>query len=134
MARTFQEVINENPNTDEVNRSGIRALQGWQYLIPKAHNRQLVRYKELAMIMGYSDNRPLTPILGHIMFYCEQESLPPLTIIVVNDNGTPGDGFTQVPRAEFDRQREETFAYNWFSMYPPSPEDFTTAWDEAHKK
>jgi hypothetical protein len=134
MPHTFDEVIADNPDTNEINRSAIRALQGWQYLISKARNRQLVRYEDLAGIMGYSDNRPLFPILGHIMYYCDQEGLPPLTIIVVNDDGTPGEGFTQVPREEFDRQREETFAKDWFSIYPPTPEEFTAAWDAAHRK
>ncbi|MCX5637389.1 MAG: hypothetical protein NTX52_06820 [Planctomycetota bacterium] len=132
MPRTFNKVINENLNKDKVNRSAIRALQGWQYLISKARNRQLVRYNELAGIMGYKKNRPLNPILGHIMYYCIQEALPPLTIIIVNNDGTPGKGFTQVARAEFDRQRERTFAFDWFSIYPPSPEQFTAAWDAAH--
>jgi hypothetical protein len=132
MALTFEDVIRENHETDKVNTSAIRALQGWQYLISKARNRQLVRYEQLAEIMGYTDSRPLFTMLGHIMYYCAQEDLPPLTIIVVNNDGTPGEGFTQVERAEFDRQREQTFAFNWFSVYPPSPEQFTAAWDAAH--
>jgi len=134
MTRTFNKVMDENSDKDKVNRAAIRALQGWQYLISKAYNRQLVRYNDLAGIMGYKKNRPLNPILGHIMYYCEQESLPPLTIIVVNRDGKPGKGFTQVPRAEFDHQREKTFDFPWFSIYPPNPEQFTTAWDAAHTR
>jgi hypothetical protein len=132
MPRRFDEVVNENPDTGEINRSAIRALQGWQYLISKACNRQLVRYDHLRGIMGYQDNRPLFPILGHIMYYCQQEGLPPLTIIVVNEDGTPGEGFNQFERTEFDRQRERTFTYDWFAIYPPSPEEFTEAWNAHH--
>jgi putative restriction endonuclease len=134
MPRTFNEVIAQNPNDDEVNRSAIRALQAWQYLIPKAKNRQLVRYGELADLMGYADCRPLSSILGHIMHYCEQERLPALTIIVVNDDGTPGEGFTQVPRAQFDAHRETTFGFDWFSIYPPTPAEFTRSWDAAQRQ
>jgi len=133
MPRTFNEVIEVNPDNDEVNRSAIRALQAWQYLISKARNRQLVRYGELADLMGYTDNRPLSSILGHIMYYCQQEVLPPLTIIVVNNDGTPGEGFTQVPREQFDAQRETTFGFDWFSIYPPTPAEFTIAWDAAKR-
>jgi len=131
MARTFNEAIDQNPNRDEVNLSAIRALQAWQYLIPKAKNRQLVRYGELAELMRYPNCHPLTPILGHIMHYCTQERLSALTIIVVNENGTPGEGFTQIPRDQFDAQRETTFGFDWFSIYPPTPAEFTESWDAA---
>ncbi len=135
MARTFNEVIDQNPSSDEVNRSAIRALQAWQYLISKAKNRQLVRYGELAGLMGYTDNRPLRFILGHIMHYCQQQDLPALTIIVVNNDGTPGEGFTQVPRdQQSDAQRETTFGFDWFSIYPPTPAEFTQSWDAVHRE
>ena len=93
-------------------KASIRALQAWQYLIPRAHNRQLVRYDQIAHMMGYADNRPLSSILGHVMYYCSQQSLPPLTIIVVNQDGTPGEGFTETPRDELDTTREEVFVWN----------------------
>jgi hypothetical protein len=133
MARTFDEVIAQNPDDDDINRSAIRALQAWQYLIPKARNRQLVRYGELAELMGYADNRPLRFVLGHIMYYCQREGLPALTIIVVNNDGTPGEGFTQVPRDQFDAHRETTFGFDWFSVYPPTPAELTQSWDAAQQ-
>lgn len=117
----------------EGNRAAVRALQAWLFLIGKAHTRQIVRYADLAAILGYTDNRPLTPILGHIMFLCQEERLPPLTIIVVSQDGTPGEGFTQVPRDELDWQREQTFGYNWFGLFPPKPTEFKAAWDRAKK-
>ncbi len=134
MARTFNEAITQNPNNDEVNLSAIRALQAWQYLIPKAKNRQLVKYDELATLMGYANNHPLRFILGHIMHYCQQEGFPALTIIVVNNDGTPGEGFTAVPRDQFDAQRERTFGFDWFSVYPPTPAEFTQSWDAAQRQ
>jgi len=128
MYQTFDEITNA---ADTGKKSSVRALQAWQYLIARAANRQLVRYGELAKIMGYSDNRPLTPILGHIMYYCSQQGLLPLTIIVVNQDGTPGDGFTETPRTEFDSTRERVFDFEWFKVYPPSPSEFKHSWDEA---
>lgn len=127
MIKTFKQAADEVSGTDEGWRSSVRALQAWQFLIGKAYNRQLVKYGEIAKVLGYTDNRPLTHILGQIMYYCQQEGLPPLTIIVVNQDGTPGGGFTQVPRDDFDREREITFAYDWFSIMPPTPHEFDAA-------
>ena len=112
-------------------KSAVRAQQAWIYLIGRAVNRQLVRYGDLAELMGYSDNRPLSPILGHLMHYCSQYGLPPITVIVVNRDGSPGEGFTDVPRVEFDRAREDVFAHEWFHMPPPSIEDLAAAWKKA---
>ncbi|MFH1674857.1 MAG: hypothetical protein ABIF87_15755 [Pseudomonadota bacterium] len=134
MIRLFTDVAEQFGSSDEGNKSSVRAIQSWQYLIGKARNRQLVKYSELANLMGYTDCRSLTSILGHLMFFCEQEGLPPLTIIVVNSGGCPGEGFTQVGRNELDIGRERTFNYDWFSVYPPSPEELKAAWDAAHNK
>ena len=112
-------------------KSSIRALQAWQYLIGCALRRQLVRYGELADMMGYSDNRPLTNILGHLMHYCNQHDLPPLTVIVVNQDGTPGQGFTEIPQEEFDAARERVFDFPWFEIVPPSFEELQLAWAHA---
>lgn len=82
--------------------------------------------------LGYSDSRPLPSILEHIMVYCQQQDLPPLTIIVVNQDGTPGEGFTAASRHEFDRKREEVFSFDWFGIRPPSIEEFKQAWNLAY--
>lgn len=122
--KTFDELVNE---ADTGKKSVIRAVQAWQYLIAKATNRQLVRYDELADLMGYPDNRPLSHILGLIMWYCAQNKLAPLTGIVVSKDGTPGPGFTEVSRDDLDRQREKVFATEWFSISPPSIEQYESA-------
>lgn len=132
MIRKFADVAEQYGASDGGNKSSVRALQTWQYLIGKARNRQLVKYSELANLMGYQDCRPLTPILGHIMYFCQQNELPALTIIVVNNKGAPGVGFTQVRRGQLDSGREETFGYDWFSIYPPSPQELKAAWDSSH--
>jgi len=123
--KTFDELVND---ADTGKKSVIRAVQAWQYLIPKATNRQLVRYDELAALMGYSDNRPLSHILNFIMVYCAQNSLPSLTGIVVNKDGTPGPGFTDASRNDLDRKREDIFSTEWFRISPPSIEEFENAY------
>ena len=126
--KTFDELVNE---ADTGKKSVIRAVQAWQYLIAKATNRQLVRYDELADLMGYPDNRPLSHILGLIMWYCAQNKLAPLTGIVVNKDGTPGPGFTEVSRDDLDRQREKVFSTEWFTISPPSIEQYESAYQTS---
>ena len=123
--KTFNELVG---SADTGKKSVIRAVQAWQYLIAKATNRQLVRYDELASLMGYSDNRPLSHILNYIMVYCAQNRLPPLTGIVVNKDGTPGPGFTEASRFDLDRKREEVFSTEWFVIAPPSIQEFENAY------
>lgn len=113
-------------------KSAVKAVPAWLFLIGKAYNRQLIRYTELSNVLGYTDNRPLTPILGHIMYFCQDNGLPPLTILVVNESGQPGEGFTQVSRQELDQKREDTFQYNWHNLVPPTSEEFSTAWANHH--
>ncbi|HEY9878770.1 MAG TPA: hypothetical protein V6D29_09960, partial [Leptolyngbyaceae cyanobacterium] len=112
-------------------KSVIRALQAWQFLIAKAQNRQVVRYDDVAKVMGYTDNRPLSQILNFIMLYCAQNSLPPLTMIVVNKDGTPGAGFTETARHELDRKREEVFSFDWYGLVPPTIDELYEAYTNS---
>ena len=125
MPKTFTELTNQ---TETGRKSAVRALQAWQYLIARASNRQIIRYEDLRHVMGYPDDRPLFTILGYVMYLCSQWKLPPLTVIVVNSDGTPGPGFTEIPRSEFDRKREDVFAYPWYEVVPPSIDDFANAY------
>lgn len=112
-------------------KSAVRALQAWQYLIGKATNRQIVKYDELRELMGYPTNNPLSSILGCIMFYCEQNDLPPLTIIVVNRHGVPGVGFTAEKLINYHQRREDVFNYEWFKIIPPTIDEFQEAREHA---
>ena len=108
-----------------------RALQIWQILIAKASNRQTLTYGMLAQLLGFKGAGVLAPILGHIMFYCQQNNLPPLTVIVVNQKtGLPGKGLTD---ADLNADRETVFNYDWFDLYPPSPEELASAYEVGNK-
>lgn len=103
-----------------------RALQIWQILISKAHNRQTVTYGILADMLGFKGAGTLAHMLGHIMFYCQENNLPPLTVIVVNqDTGLPGEGLTAV---ELNADRERVFQHNWYGVFPPSPDELSAAY------
>jgi hypothetical protein len=108
-------------------KSAVRALQAWQYLIGKATNRQIVQYKELRILMDYQTSNPLTPALGCIMFYCEQNDLPPLTLIVVNKAGIPGEGFTVEQIEDYHQRREDVFNFPWFKLVPPTVAELSAA-------
>ena len=61
------------------------------------------------------------------MFYCQQNEIPPLTILVVNQNtGLPGEGLTG---ADLNADREAVFNFDWYSIVPPTPEEFKEAYD-----
>lgn len=108
-----------------------RALQIWQVLISNATNRQTLTYGILAKLMGYAGAGVLADPLGHIMYYCQQEGLPPLTVIVVNqETGLPGEGLIG---AELNADREKVFSYDWFSVVPPTPEELRQAFKAKGK-
>lgn len=111
--------------SDESN-SPERALQVWQILIGKAHNRQTITYIDLAKIIGYNDARPVINLLHHLMNYCEQNGLPPLTAIVVNKGtGAPGKGLRTT--TDVDADREEVFNFDWYMLVPPTPDQLRRA-------
>jgi putative restriction endonuclease len=111
-------------------RLPVRAMQIWQILVSKSHNRQTMTYSNLAELLGYNGSGTLGRQLGHIMFFCEQNSLPPLTVLVVNsESGLPGSGFQH--ESEIPALRECVYNYNWFNLIPPSEADYTKAWNDA---
>jgi hypothetical protein len=106
-----------------------RALQLWQILIAKSSNRQVATYGELEKIVGFKGAGVFAQILGHVMYYCRQNDLPPLTALVVKKStGLPGCGLTS--RKDLNADREEVFAFRWFRVVPPSP----TQLSEAYRK
>jgi putative restriction endonuclease len=133
MPKNFSEVVNNLPEGTG-DRSALRALQAWQYLIGKASNRQIIRYKELFEVMDYTDARPLTKALDNIMRYCEMNSIPPITIIVVDVNGERGDGFSSITGNPPAKDQENVFDYQWFKIIPPTAGEFKEAmdWSKSH--
>jgi hypothetical protein len=115
-------LFNEQPS------HATRALQIWQILIGKAANRQIMTYGMLAQMLGFRGAGTLAHPLGHIMYYCRATNLPPLTVLVVNqDTGIPGDGLLG---DNLHADREAVFRYDWYGVIPPSPEDLRTVYQE----
>ena len=104
-----------------------RALQVWQILIGASHNRQIITYKILAKLLGFRGEGVFAQILGHIAYFCKQNRLPPLTSLVVNERtGLPGVG---IPIKNAPKLRESVFKYKWYSIVPPTVEQFREAYE-----
>ena len=110
-----------------------RAQQLWQILVAKAANRQVTTYGELEKILGYKGAGVFAQTLGHIMYYCQEQGLPPLTAVVVKKKtGLPGKGLKTTNDA--DASREEVFGHQWFRVVPPSPRELSEAYRKWHSR
>ena len=66
----------------------------------------------------------MTGLLDPVMRYCQANGLPPLTVLVVNqETGKPGAGLSAALQ-DTDQDRERVFKYRWFEVFPPTPQDF----------
>ncbi len=111
-------------NQDSSRKS--RAVQIWQILIGKAHNRQTITYGQLAKLLPFRGAGVMAQVLDRIMKFCIQNRLPPLTILVVNDTtGSPGNGL--ILEGAENSEREKVFKHDWFGIQVPSEEDFAEA-------
>lgn len=116
--------FDENP-TEE-----MRAVQIWQILVSYATTRRTLTYGILAELMGFAGAGVFARLLGHIMYYCrEHKGLPPLTVLVVNqETGLPGEGLTE---AKLNADRERVFKYPWFNVVPPTAEELHAAFERG---
>ncbi len=102
-----------------------RAQQVWPILTQAARNRQLLTYTQVAERIGMAP-QGMGQILARIMWYCDQNGLPPLTVLVVQrETGKPGPGLTTT--GDVDRDREAVFERNWDAQLPPAASDFAAA-------
>ena len=104
-----------------------RSLQIWSLLVCAARERRTYTYGDIAGILGMGGAGPIGQFLGPIMYYCEQNELPPLTVLVVNQEiGLPGAGLTAIEIEEVNVDRERVFTHDWFAMEPPETSDLRT--------
>jgi len=104
-----------------------RACQIWGILAWAARNRQSMTYGHLGKLIGVP-NAGLGQLLEPIQSFCIQEKLPPLTVLIVQqDTGLPGSGFTGAPASEFAKAQMEVFEYDWLGHGNPQPERLEAA-------
>lgn len=107
-----------------------RACQIWQILVGCAARRETRTYQDLVNLLGHDQPKVLAKQLGRIMYYCSQNKLPPLTVLVVNKNtGKPGDGLAL--SADRGVLRERVYQYNWYDLVPPTEDEYQDAWANA---
>jgi len=96
-----------------------RAHQIWSVLVFAAYNRQTLTYAFLGKLVGLpaaAIGRSLYPI----QYFCKQQGLPPLTVLVVNQStGIPGKGFKV---DDFAKMVQEVFEFEWISYKAPKAE------------
>lgn len=113
---------------DDIRKNSARALQIWQILIGAAHSRRTLTYGILRDLLHYEGAGVFDEQLGHIMAWCRLNGLPPLTIIVVNqETGLPGSG---LPPRMLHEEREKVFKEDWYAIYPPSEAQLTEAFEQ----
>lgn len=96
-----------------------RAVQIYLILIGAAHRREILTYQMVAERLGYKGSGVLDRQLGHLMYWCDENGLPPLTVLVVNKKtGLPGPGL--ILSADLNADREGVFQFNWYSIVPPT--------------
>lgn len=104
-----------------------RACQIWTVLAWAAKNRQMLTYGILSKLIGVLP-AGLGPLLEPIQSYCLLEELPPLTILVVQqDTGIPGVGFTGANAAEYAKKYMEVYKYDWIAHDNPGAENLGKA-------
>ena len=108
-----------------------RAVQIWSILVLSAQNRQTITYETLAKISGIPQ-QGLGQLLFLIQYYCDQNQLPTLTVLVVKKKtGLPGSGLSHV---DFPSALQSVFSEKWLSVKCPKPEAFKKAHDNYLKK
>ena len=104
-----------------------RACQIWAVLAWVAKNRQMLTYGILSSLIGVP-RAGLGQLLEPIQSYCLLKELPPLTILVVQqDSGLPGIGFTGANAAEYAKVYMDVFEYDWLGHNNPQPEKLEEA-------
>ena len=95
-----------------------RAFRTWPILVEIAQNNTTITYGDLAKRLGIH-HRTIRYILELIQNYCLEVKLPPLTILIVNSTGRPGDGFVAYDLNDFDHGLEKVWNYNWKELKNP---------------
>lgn len=109
-----------------MNRSE-RASQIWSVLAWAAKNRQSLTYGQLGKLIGVP-TAGLGQLLEPVQSYCMSHGLPPLTVLVVQqESGLPGPGFTGATASQFARAQAEVFAKDWLEHGNPQPDKLELA-------
>jgi hypothetical protein len=98
----------------------------WALLICAAREHKRYAFEELKDILGISSSGALASCLNPILFYCEEESLPPLVALIKDE----AQHLPPVVEDKLDVTTEvikSIFDFDWFSVEPPQNVSFNRA-------
>lgn len=95
-----------------------RAYRAWPVLVDVASKQSTITYGELANTLGVH-HRAIRFVLGVIQKHCQDEHLPPLTILVVDQKGVLGDGFIAWDVDDLETGLTKVYGWNWRLMENP---------------
>ena len=117
---------------DNHRTEATRALQAYLVLIGCAARQETLTYGQLANRMGIGGGGVLANTLGHIAHWCQDNELPILPVLVVNQKTwQPGDGYPRY--RDIDEEKRDVFRHNWFLHFPPTPESMQDAFHRLHR-
>lgn len=100
-----------------------RARIAWQELVKVARMKTTITYGGLGARMNVHP-RAIRFFLSPIQDYCMNAGLPPLTILVVNGGGKPGQGFVAHDHTDLDNGFEKVWTRAWDEE--PNPFEFAS--------
>lgn len=103
--------MDQESNNNFINHK-TRAAKAWPILTSCAQNKATITYGKLSEAVGVH-HRAAAYFLEEIQTYCADNQLPPLTILVINQKGELGAGFTEWITGTFEADKEIVFEYNW---------------------
>ena len=98
-----------------------RAYRAWAILTRTALEHHPIRYGELAKALGIH-HRPVRFVLAKIQAHCQEQDLPPLTILVEDQKGNVGAGFIAWAHGNIAAGRQTVYAGPWDNI--PNPFEF----------
>lgn len=115
-------------------KASERSAQIWAVLAWAAKHRQNITYSQLAQVTG-AFTGGLGSWLEPIQSYCIINKLPPLTILVVQqESGMPGSGFTGALATDLATAQARVFEYNWLEHGNPGAEILEQAVKQSPSK
>jgi putative restriction endonuclease len=95
-----------------------RAFRAWPILTTTAGKRSTITYAELADYLDIHP-RPIRYVLSPIQDWCLHENKPPLTILVVNQHGQPGQGFIAWDVNNLEEGYDQVYSFPWSTLANP---------------
>ncbi len=104
------------------------ALRLYLILICCAARGETVTYEELAQRAHQQSKALLAPPLDLIAGWCHANTLPPLTLLVVETvTGEPSPGVEATRKRNAVAEQDKVCDYDWFAIFPPSVAELTPA-------